>query len=86
MAMLSFGGIDVSKDRLDITVLPDEQGNRRAERSERDHPGEFDWVEKLSVEELQALDWRGRCGRPHLQLRCLSGGNALDVDASLRPP
>ncbi len=25
MAMLSFGGIDVSKDRLDITVLPDEQ-------------------------------------------------------------
>jgi len=25
MAMLSFGGIDVSKDRLDIAVLPDEQ-------------------------------------------------------------
>ena len=25
MAMLSFGGIDVSKDRLDIMVLPDEQ-------------------------------------------------------------
>jgi transposase len=25
MAMLSFGGIDVSKDRLDITVLPNEQ-------------------------------------------------------------
>ena len=25
MEMLSFGGIDVSKDRLDITVLPDEQ-------------------------------------------------------------
>src|SRR3982074_2713372 len=25
MAMLSFGGIDVSKDRLDITLLPDEQ-------------------------------------------------------------
>jgi transposase len=25
MAMLSFGGIDVSKDHLDITVLPDEQ-------------------------------------------------------------
>src|SRR6516225_1152438 len=25
MAMLSFGGIDVSKDHLEITVLPDEQ-------------------------------------------------------------
>src|SRR5258707_11829450 len=25
MEMLSFGGIDVSKDRLGITVLPDEQ-------------------------------------------------------------
>ena len=25
MAMLSFGGIDVSKDRLDVMVLPDEQ-------------------------------------------------------------
>jgi hypothetical protein len=30
MAMLSFGGIDVSKDRLDITVLPDEQFNEPA--------------------------------------------------------
>jgi hypothetical protein len=30
MAMLSFGGIDVSKDRLDITVLPDEQINESA--------------------------------------------------------
>jgi phage terminase small subunit len=27
----------------------------RIERSERGQPGEFDWVEKLSVEELQAL-------------------------------
>src|SRR5262245_39725893 len=26
MAMLSFGGIDVSKDRLDVMVLPEEQG------------------------------------------------------------
>src|SRR5260370_18331040 len=25
MAMLSFGGIDVSKDRLDVMVLPEEQ-------------------------------------------------------------
>ena len=25
MAMLSFCGIDVSKDRLDVMVLPDEQ-------------------------------------------------------------
>jgi phage terminase small subunit len=27
----------------------------RIERSERGQPGEFDWVEKLSIEELQAL-------------------------------
>jgi hypothetical protein len=25
MAMLSFGGIDVSKDRLDVVVLPEEE-------------------------------------------------------------
>jgi hypothetical protein len=29
MAMLSFGGIDVSKDRLDVMVLPEEQCPRR---------------------------------------------------------
>jgi hypothetical protein len=27
----------------------------RIERSERGQPGEFDWVDKLSVEELHAL-------------------------------
>ena len=27
----------------------------RIERSERGAPGEFDWVEKLSIDELQAL-------------------------------
>jgi hypothetical protein len=27
----------------------------RIERTERGQPGEFDWVEKLSIDELQAL-------------------------------
>jgi hypothetical protein len=33
MAMLSFGGIDVSKDRLDVMVLPEEQWTRPATSS-----------------------------------------------------
>jgi transposase len=47
MAMLSFGGIDVSKDRLDITVLPDEQCS-----SSNDAAG---WAEQLRGSSITAI-------------------------------
>jgi hypothetical protein len=44
MAMLSFGGIDVSKDRLDVMILPEE----RCSSVPNDAAGWADLVERLS--------------------------------------
>ena len=51
MAMLSFGGIDVSKDRLDITVLPDEQCSSVS----NDAAGWAELVEQLRGSSITAI-------------------------------
>jgi hypothetical protein len=51
MAMLSFGGIDVSKDRLDVMVLPEEQ----CSSVPNDAAGWADLVERLSGSSIAAL-------------------------------
>jgi transposase len=48
--MLSFGGIDVSKDRLDITVLPDEQCS-----SSNDAAGWAELIEQLRGSSITAI-------------------------------
>jgi transposase len=50
MAMLSFSGIDVSKDRLDITVLPDEQCS-----SVRNDAAEADLIQQLRGSSITAI-------------------------------
>jgi transposase len=51
MEMLSFGGIDVSKDRLDITVLPDEQCSSVS----NDAAGWAELVEQLRGSSITAI-------------------------------
>ena len=51
MAMLSFGGIDVSKDRLDIMVLPDEQCSSVS----NDAAGWAELVEQLRGSSITAI-------------------------------
>jgi transposase len=51
MAMLSFGGIDVSKDRLDVMVLPEEQCSSVS----NDPAGWADLVERLRGFSLAAI-------------------------------
>ena len=51
MAMLSFGGIDVSKDRLDITVLPDEQCSSVS----NDAAGWLELIEQLRGSSITAI-------------------------------
>jgi transposase len=51
MAMLSFGGIDVSKDRLDVMVLPEEQ----CSSVPNDAAGWADLVERLSGSSIAAI-------------------------------
>src|SRR5258705_1562546 len=51
MAMLSFGGIDVSKDRLDVVVLPEE----RCSSVPNDAAGRADLVERLSGSSIAAI-------------------------------
>ena len=51
MAMLSFGGIDVSKDRLDVMVLPEE---RRSSVS-NDTAGWAELVEQLRGSSIAAI-------------------------------
>jgi transposase len=51
MAMLSFGGIDVSKDRLDVMVLPEEQCSSVS----NDPVGWADLVERLRGFSLAAI-------------------------------
>jgi transposase len=51
MAMLSFGGIDVSKDRLDVMVLPEEQ----CSSVPNDAAGWADLVERLSGCSIAAI-------------------------------
>jgi transposase len=51
MAMLSFGGIDVSKDRLDVMILPEE----RCSSVNNDAGGWADLVERLSDSSIAAI-------------------------------
>src|SRR6266508_2580984 len=51
MEMLSFGGIDVSKDRLDITVLPDEQCSSVS----NDAVGWLELIEQLRGSSITAI-------------------------------
>src|SRR5258708_2989017 len=51
MAMLSFGGIDVSKDRLDVMILPEE----RCSSVPNDAAGRADLVERLSGSSIAAI-------------------------------
>jgi transposase len=51
MAMLSFGGIDVSKDRLDVMVLPEEQCSSVS----NDAPGWDKLVEQLRASSVAAI-------------------------------
>jgi transposase len=51
MAMLSFGGIDVSKDRLDVVILPEE----RCSSVNNDAGGWADLVERLSDSSIAAI-------------------------------
>src|SRR5246127_2570793 len=58
MAMLSFGGIDVSKDRLDITALPDEQCSSVS----NDAAGWAELIEQLRGAEAAAVTIRPQFG------------------------
>jgi transposase len=51
MAMLSFGGIDVSKDRLDVVILPEEQWSAVS----NDRSGWADLVEQLRGLSIEAI-------------------------------
>src|ERR1700756_4232543 len=51
MAKLSFGGIDVSKDRLDVMILPEE----RCSSVPNDAAGWADLVERLSGSSIAAI-------------------------------
>ena len=51
MAMLSFGGIDVSKDRLDVMVLPEEQSSSVS----NDAAGWAELVEQLRSSSIVAI-------------------------------
>ena len=51
MATLSFGGIDVSKDRLDVMILPEE----RCSSVNNDAAGWADLVERLSGSSIAAI-------------------------------
>ena len=51
MAMLSFGGIDVSKDRLDVMVLPEEQSSSVS----NDAAGWAELVEQLRSSSIAAI-------------------------------
>jgi transposase len=51
MAQLSFGGIDVSKDRLDVMILPEE----RCSSVPNDAAGWADLVERLSGSSIAAI-------------------------------
>jgi hypothetical protein len=57
--MLSFCGIDVSKDRLDVIVLPEEQRSSVS----NDQTGWADLVERL----------RGRAAAPAAAATCIAG-------------
>jgi transposase len=51
MAMLSFGGIDVSKDRLDLMILPEEKGSSVS----NDSAGWVELVEQLRGSSIAAI-------------------------------
>jgi hypothetical protein len=61
MAMLSFGGIDVSKDRLDMTLLPDEQCSSVS----NDAAGWAELVEQLCSSSITAIGAQRHASRWH---------------------
>ena len=72
MAMLSFGGIDVSKDRLDVVVLPEEE----CSSVPNDAAGWAELVERLRGlrERLQGRSLRHESWSP-----CLAGIGTSNV-------
>src|SRR5215468_2572279 len=67
MAMLSFGGIDVSKDRLDITVLPDEQCSSVS----NDAAGWSELIEQLRGSSITAIGVEASGGYERGDVRAL---------------
>ena len=69
--MLSFGGIDVSKDRLDITVLPDEQCSSVS----NDAAGWAELVEQLRGSSITAIGVEASGGYERGVVRALLAAN-----------
>ena len=68
--MLSFGGIDVSKDRLDIMVLPDEQCSSVS----NDAAGWAELVEQLRGSSITAIGVEASGGYERGVVRALLAG------------
>jgi len=75
MAMLSFGGIDVSKDRLDVMILPDE----KCSSVSNDSAGWAELVEKLRGFSIAAIGIEASGGYERGVMRAL-----LAADISVR--
>jgi transposase len=75
MAMLSFGGIDVSKDRLDVMVLPEEQ----CSSVNNDAAGWAELVEQLRASSVAAIGIEASGGYERGVMRAL-----LAVDLPVR--
>ena len=70
MAMLSFGGIDVSKDRLDVMVLPEEQ----CSSVPNDAAGWAKLVEQLRGFSISAIGIEASGGYERGAVRALAAG------------
>jgi hypothetical protein len=80
MAMLSFCGIDVSKDRLDVMVLPEQQ----CSSVRNDAAGWADLIEQLRDCSIAAIDLEASGGYERGVMRALlAGGTAVPDFASL---
>jgi hypothetical protein len=77
MAMLSFGGIDVSKDRLDVMVLPEEQSSSVS----NDAAGWAELVEQLRSSSIAAIGIEASGGyeRAGRRLRVLRQGLGIGI-------
>jgi transposase len=71
MAMLSFGGIDVSKDRLDVMVLPEEQCSSVS----NDAAGWAKLVEQLRGSSIAAIGVEASGGYERGVVRALLAAN-----------
>src|SRR3981189_817318 len=78
MAMLPFGGIDVSKDRLDIMVLPDEQCSWVS----NDAAGWAELVEQLRGSSITAIgvEASGGYGRGVLRALLAAGMSVRQIN------